>query len=135
MPESIPDKINKANPPVPAQPRRVGSGWRGAEDEPLAFHDDGTGEVVLAEIPRLLPRDVGPLREWEDRARLAAHISRHFFTVSQRTLEEWPVRTTTLHKRALLNTKEPLAHARKMLDAAKQRAVMGGSSRKELETA
>jgi hypothetical protein len=68
-----------------------------------------------------------PLREWEDRARLAAHISRTFFTISQRTLETWPVRTISLNKRTLLNMQEALDYARAMLAEAEAQSVMGGS--------
>lgn len=90
------------------------------------IHDDGTGAVVLAEIPAVLPREVLPLREWEERARLAAHITRTLFTVSPRTLEVWPVRTITVNKRTLLNTAEAMDHARRVLAEAEAGAVMGG---------
>jgi hypothetical protein len=90
------------------------------------IHDDGSGPVVLAEVPAVLPREVAPLRPWEDRARLAAHISRTMYTVSSRTLEVWPVRVIVLNKRALLNTEETLDHARRQLAEAEAAAVRGG---------
>jgi hypothetical protein len=132
MPQNIIDKSkDDKNGLSPATPRdgrdRRRPPRRSSEDEPLGFHDDGSGEVVLAEIPRLLPREVLPLREWEDRARLAAHISRAFFTISQRTLETWPVRTISLNKRTLLNTAEALDYARAILAEAVAETVMGGS--------
>ncbi len=88
--------------------------------------DDGSGPVVLAEIPAVLPREVLPLREWEERARLAAHITRVMFSVSSRTLETWPVRSILVNKRALLNTTEALDHARRQLAEAEAGAVRGG---------
>ena len=89
-------------------------------------YDDGSAAVVLAEIPAVLPREVAPLRTWEDRARLAAHISRTMFTVSPRTLEAWPVRVIIVNKRALLHTEEALDHARRQLNEAEATAVRGG---------
>lgn len=90
------------------------------------IHDDGSGAVVLAEIPAVLPREVAPLRAWETRERLAAHITRHLFDVSSRSLEVWPVRRTVVGKRAVLHTEETLEHARQMLAEAEGQAVMGG---------
>ena len=75
----------------------------------------------------MLPREVLPLRKWEDRARLAAHITRTFFSISPRTLETWSVRTITMNKRTLLNTDEALNHARRLLKAAEKEAVRGGN--------
>jgi hypothetical protein len=94
-------------------------------------HDDGGGAVVLAEIPAVLPREVAPLRTWEDRARLSAHITRIMFTVSSRTLETWPIRWIMVNKRALGNTEEALAHARWMMDQAEKQAVRGGCATSE----
>jgi hypothetical protein len=58
--------------------------------------DNGAGARVEAEcavhILRVLPRDPGPLRAWEEPARLAARTTINFFTVSARTVaKDWPV--------------------------------------------
>lgn len=97
-------------------------------EQKATIHDDGNGAVVLAEIPAVLPREVLPLRTWETRERLAAHITRTFFDVSSRTLEAWPVRRILIGKRAALNTGEVLDHARKLMAEAEARAVMGGEA-------
>jgi hypothetical protein len=81
----------------------------------------GSNTVVLAEPPA--PRR---LRKWEERPKLAEHISDAMFTVSHRTLETWPVRMINIHKRTLLNTAETLDHARKLLAEAEAGAVRGG---------
>jgi hypothetical protein len=98
------------------------------KNDDTTVHDDGSGPVVLAEIPAVLPREVLPLREWEDRARLAEHVSRSMFSVWPRTLETWPVRSILVNKRALLNTAEALDHARELLKEAEAQAVRAGRS-------
>jgi hypothetical protein len=88
--------------------------------------DEGSGAIAVVEVPAVLPREVLPLREWEDRARLAAHISRTLFSVSPRTLETWPVRSILVNKRALLSTAEAMDYARRQLTEAEAGAVRGG---------
>jgi hypothetical protein len=94
----------------------------------IATVGDGSGQVLTANLPKVLPPEILPLREWEDRARLAAHITRTLFTISPRTLETWPVRSITVNKRALLSTAETLDYARGQLAYAEVSAVRRGRS-------
>lgn len=89
-------------------------------------HDDGSGAVVLAEIPAVLPREVLPLRAWEDFPRLAAHITRVLFTVSSRTVGTWPIDRITINRQELGNTSQALDHARRLQDEAEAQTVRGG---------
>lgn len=50
-----------------------------------------------------------------DRRMAAQIITRHFFPVSHRTLETWPIRWRLVNGRALAETEEVLAFAAKKL--------------------
>jgi hypothetical protein len=69
---------------------------------------------LLATLPTRVPRD--------DAASL---VTRHFFRVSSRTLERWPVAATLVNGRAHIETGELFRVAQKMLDGAPR--VRGGS--------
>jgi hypothetical protein len=71
--------------------------------------------LELHDLPRRLDR------------RLAAQVvSVHFFPVSPRTLERWPLTWRRINGRALADTEELLAEAQRRVDAAP--AVRGGQS-------
>jgi hypothetical protein len=81
--------------------------------------DPGTATVrpttvkLLATLPARVPRD--------DAASL---VTRHFFRVSSRTLERWPVVVTLVNGRAHIETGELFRMAQTMLDRAPR--VRGG---------
>jgi hypothetical protein len=52
------------------------------------------------------------------RRQAADLLGAHFFPVSPRTLEVWPLGVTRVNNRALIDTAELLAEARRRLDAA-----------------
>jgi hypothetical protein len=54
----------------------------------------------------------------------AAMLSRHFFPISKRTLERWPLAIRRVNGRALYETEELIALAQAKLDAAQP--VMSG---------
>ncbi len=69
--------------------------------------------LELLDLPRRLDR------------RLAAQVvSTHFFPVSPRTLERWPLTWRRINGRALADTEELLAEAQRRVDAAP--AIRGG---------
>jgi hypothetical protein len=53
-----------------------------------------------------------------DRATAAAVVTRHFFPISSRTLERWPLPTRIVNGKAVIETAELLAVAQSKLDAA-----------------
>ena len=59
-----------------------------------------------------------------DRRLAAQVVSKHFFPVSPRTLERWPLTWRRINGRALADTAELLAEAQRRVDAAP--AVRGG---------
>lgn len=61
-----------------------------------------------------------------DRRAGAAMICRHFFPVSARTLERWPIAWQRINGRALALTSELLAEAQRRVDEA---AVVRGGHR------
>ena len=67
----------------------------------------------LGELPVRLPRDIA-----------AELISKHFFQVSPRSMERWPLAWRRLNGRAHCETADAFAVAKSMLDAAPP--VMGG---------
>lgn len=69
---------------------------------------------LLATLPTRVPRD--------DAASL---VTRHFFRVSSRTLERWPVVVTVVNGRAHIDTSELFQVAQTMLDRAPR--VRGGT--------
>jgi hypothetical protein len=69
-----------------------------------------------------------PLREWETREALSAHISRKYFPVAPRTLSSWPgVRSIIINKRLLLNVAEAEGRAQEVIAEAVAQAVVSGS--------
>jgi hypothetical protein len=66
------------------------------------------------------------LRKWVTREELAEYVSRHFFPCSPRTIEVWPLTQITVHKRAMVDTNEGIAHAAAMLAEAEKDAVRVG---------
>ena len=83
-------------------------------------HDPGAAPVrprisdLLATLPARVPRD--------DAASL---VTRHFFRVSGRTLERWPIMVTVVNGRAHIETSELFQVAQEMLDRAAR--VRGGT--------
>jgi hypothetical protein len=72
----------------------------------------------LSRLPRRMTRREG-----------AELIRAHFFPVSPRTLEVWPLAVTRVNNRALVETAELVAEAQRRLDAApKIRAGRGAQS-------
>jgi hypothetical protein len=63
--------------------------------------------ALLANLPTRVPRDAA-----------AALVTRHFFRVSKRSLERWPVSVRRLNGRAHVETAELFDVAQKMLDQA-----------------
>ena len=61
-----------------------------------------------------------------DRRLAAQVVSDHFFPVSPRTLERWPLTWRRINGRALADTEELLAEAQRRVDAAS--AIRGGQS-------
>jgi hypothetical protein len=70
-----------------------------------------------ADYPARLPRETA-----------AEVLTRHYFKVSPRTLERWPVTWRQLNGKAHAETVELFAHAEAVLAAAP--SVMGGGSRR-----
>ena len=68
---------------------------------------------ILSESPARIDRRVG-----------ADLITRHFFPISPRTLERWPVTWRRINGRALCETSELLAEAQRRVDTAP--AILGG---------
>jgi hypothetical protein len=82
--------------------------------EPGAATVRPTITKLLATLPTRVPRD--------DAATL---VTRHFFRVSSRTLERWPVVATVVNGRAHIETGELFRVAQTMLDRAPR--VRGGT--------
>ncbi|NKE45148.1 hypothetical protein HB662_10185 [Roseomonas frigidaquae] len=66
-----------------------------------------TDEIDLASLPRRV-----------DRRAAADLVSRHFFPVSPRTVEAWPLTVRRVNGKALLEVQELMAFARAKLEAA-----------------
>ena len=64
-------------------------------------------ETLLANLPTRVPRDAA-----------AALVTRHFFRVSKRSLERWPVSVRLLNGRAHVETAELFEVAQKIFDQA-----------------
>lgn len=73
--------------------------------------------VVIDEILKGVPVRV-------DRRTGAALISQHFFPISPRTLERWPIAWRRLNGRALAKADELLSEAQRRVDTAP--AIRGG---------
>jgi hypothetical protein len=64
-------------------------------------------DTLLASLPTRVPRDAA-----------AALVTRHFFRVSRRSLERWPVSVRLLNGRAHVETAELFEVAQRMFDQA-----------------
>lgn len=53
-----------------------------------------------------------------DRASSAVLVSHHFFPVSSRTLERWPLAVRRINGKALIDTRELIAVAKAKIDSA-----------------
>lgn len=69
-------------------------------------------------IPMVGQADLENLPARMDRRTAAAVISRHFFPISHRTLETWPVRWRVVNGKALAETAEILTFAAQKLNGA-----------------
>jgi hypothetical protein len=69
-------------------------------------------------------RDLSDLPRRMDRRLAAQVLSDHFFPISPRTLERWPVTWRRINGRALCETSELLAEAQRRVDTAP--AILGG---------
>ena len=69
-------------------------------------------------------RDLSDLPRRMDRRLAARVLSDHFFPISPRTLERWPVTWRRINGRALCETSELLAEAQRRVDTAP--AILGG---------
>ena len=75
--------------------------------------------------PKTSLPDLSHLPRRVDRRTAAELIRRHFFPVSHRTLEAWPLTTRRVNGRALIETAELFAVAMEKLNAAP--STRGGS--------
>ena len=62
--------------------------------------------------------DIANLPARINRSAAAALLTQHFFPVSPRTLERWPIATRRVNGRALIDTADLIAVAKAKLDAA-----------------
>ena len=67
-----------------------------------------------------------PLPCYADRKTLAAIITHHFFPVSHRTLERWPLNVRKPNNKAILEVKLALEYAEKQLNKAYAYRQSGG---------
>ena len=72
--------------------------------------------------------DLSTLPTRMDRRMGAEIITRHLFPVSHRSIEAWPLAVRRVNGRALYDTRELLAHAQTILDAAP--SIRSGRTRK-----
>ena len=74
---------------------------------------DGIVDEILKGMPARVDRRTG-----------AALISYHFFPISPRTLERWPIAWRRINGRALANVSDLLSEAKRRVDIAP--AIRGG---------
>lgn len=68
--------------------------------------------------------DAEDLPKRVDRRTGAALVNKHFFPVSSRTIEAWPIPTKLVNGKATMATADLFAYAQEKLDAAPE--IMGG---------
>lgn len=73
--------------------------------------------------------DLAALPAHIDRRTAASLVARHFFPVSHRTIEAWPLTKRRFNGRAFYATAEVIAYAKAVPDGAA--AVLGGRSRRK----
>lgn len=59
-----------------------------------------------------------PLPQYADKATTAAIITHHYFPISPRTLERWPLTVRRPNKAAIFEVAEAMAHAEQKLNSA-----------------
>jgi hypothetical protein len=85
----------------PPRPHRLLGGTSPSPERPQPVG------ALLANLPTRVPRDAA-----------AALVTQHFFRVSKRSLERWPVSVRLLNGRAHVETAELFAVAQRMCDQA-----------------
>jgi hypothetical protein len=74
--------------------------------------------VIRHISPDNAPLDVNALPARLTRAAAAAVVTQHFFPVSPRTLERWPLATRRVNGKALIEAKDLIALAQSKLENA-----------------
>jgi hypothetical protein len=76
-------------------------------------------QIPTASLPAAAVEPSPPIvPHYCDRQDGAALVTRHFFKISARTLENWPVPTRRINGKAHYRTTELLAYARSVMEAA-----------------